>query len=121
MQLTEQRRDEIGTQIALLAADAIEDEKISEEQEEALATFVLDNFYTINTQESLIEFLEKLNAQWPYFTNILVLEKGLIKNSSHEEHLQELTEMIKHMQLDDALKKAKKMVSASAPAMKEEK
>lgn len=61
------------------------------------ATYILDHFELIKTQNDLIYFLENLSGYWLVFKNVMILEKLGSHQNKEEEMIQRLSKYIKNI------------------------
>ena len=62
-----------------------------------------------DTYTQLIEFLEELVIQWPFFEHILAVEKGEERNMAEHEVAEGVAMLAKEGKIDTALSLAKTM------------
>lgn len=59
------------------------------------ATYILDHFELIKTENDLIYFLENLSSYWQVFKNVMVLEKLGSHQNKEAEMIERLSKYIK--------------------------
>lgn len=88
-------------------AQALEGEKITEDELPTIATFVLNNTKSLTTEEQLLAFLDELAKKWPFFEPIEELEKGRAREAGEDKVVADVLKLAKSGQINEAVDLAK--------------
>lgn len=113
MKFDEKHKNKVGQQIALRLARAIGKKEISLIETPYVSRFILDRVDDIKTQEEMIGFLTELTQKWPFFEEVLALEKG---EEVKTEEAEEMAEIRKQLAKD---KTSQAVENANSAAKKE--
>ncbi len=91
----EQKKSKILKSVAQLLIDAYGGGKISYFEMKKAASYILDHFDEVQSNEGLFFFLENLSAYWQIFRNVLILEEQGKKSIKEKEVIQKLSQYIK--------------------------
>lgn len=100
-------KDKVGKELTLRLTAVMEKEQISEEESRIIADVILTELDKAQTQEQLFQFLSDLSQKWPFFSDVLTLEKGAAKIEEEGKETVKVEELIKENKLDEALEAAK--------------
>lgn len=106
MDFDEAKKDLIGGQLIRRLARALQDGELTEEQVSEASGYILDTIDTIQDHSQLIAFLTTLSQKWPIFSESLALEQGEEKEVKEEVKLEEVQNLLRQDNLDEALKVA---------------
>jgi hypothetical protein len=78
--------DSIGVKVTLRIGKSVQSGDIPEDELAEVCDYALVAFESMTTGEELLDFLKKLSARWPVFTDIFQTEeKNLLTVSSIEQ------------------------------------
>ncbi len=95
--IDEKKKSKIMNDVVSALINAYGSKAISYFEMRKAATYILDHFELIKTQNDLIYFLENLSAYWVVFKNVMVLEKLGSHQNKEEEMIEKLSKYIKNI------------------------
>ncbi|VVA43804.1 hypothetical protein CANDROIZ_280003 [Candidatus Roizmanbacteria bacterium] len=95
--IDEKKKSKILNDVVRALIDAYGSKSISYFEMKKAATYILDHFQLIKTQNDLIYFLENLNGYWLVFKNVMVMEKLGSHQNKEEEMIERLSKYIKNI------------------------
>lgn len=107
MDVSEEKLTNIQSAIVEKIAQALEEEKVAEDELPEIATFVLEKTNNITTEEQLLLFLDDLAQKWPFFEPIEELEKGREREKGEEQVVEDVLKLAKSGQINEAVDLAK--------------
>jgi len=93
--IDEKKKAKIMNDVVSALINAYGSKAISYFEMRKAATYILDHFDLIKTQNDLIYFLENLSGYWLIFKNVMVLEKLGSHQNKEEEMIERLSKYIK--------------------------
>lgn len=114
MDLTEEHKKEVQRKIVETVISSLEQDKITEAQFDEISAYILEKVEPVKTHHDLIVFLRELSAKWNIFSFILTLEDGEVKKIEQNQKADEIQQIVKTGNIDDALNKARQVVEDSA-------
>ncbi|MBL7150447.1 hypothetical protein ISS86_00775 [Candidatus Microgenomates bacterium] len=121
MKFDEDYKDKIGAQLTRRLGEALRDGKIVKEEVSIIAAYILDNIDNVSDRSQLFEFLSKLSQKWPFFSDILTVEKTKELEENKEGKVEEVTKLIKEKKVDEAINAAEVFVEKKTEEKKKEK
>lgn len=103
MQLSDEKRNKIGKILTLRIAQALDDGDLDPDEQPFLARAILENIDVIQTHEHLLIFLEELNRDWSFFSNIYESEKVHSVHTDTTDQVKKAEELIKSNKVDEAI------------------
>lgn len=104
--ISEEERNILGAKLTRELGKAMEEKIVSEEEASEIASLILSKIDTLSYEEDLLNFLQEISNKWSFFSNVLVLEKGEIKEEKEDQVASKVENLIKNNKLEDALKMA---------------
>lgn len=95
--IDEKKKSKILNDVVRALIDAYGSKSIGYLEMKKAATYVLDHFELIKTQNDLIYFLENLSGYWLVFKNVMVLEKLGSHQNKEAEMIERLSKYIKNI------------------------
>lgn len=95
--IDEKKKAKIMNDVVSALINAYGSKAISYFEMRKAATYILDHFDLIKTQNDLIYFLENLSGYWLIFKNVMVLEKLGSHQNKEEEMIEKLSKYIKNI------------------------
>jgi len=92
----EKKKAKIMNDVVSALINAYGSKAISYLEMRRAATYILDHFELIKTQNDLIYFLENLSGYWQVFKNVMVLEKLGSHENKEAEMIERLSKYIKN-------------------------
>jgi hypothetical protein len=92
-----------------------EKNEVSEDDLRQIATIVLDGIEGITTHEKMIELLEQLAQRWPMFLKLVTIEKGKMREDKKEGIVDDVMQLAKAGQIQQAISMAKTMTEGAQP------
>lgn len=99
-------KDKVGTRIASIIGEALQQLKITQEDAEQMGKYVLDNIDLAKTNSELLDFITNLSAKWSIFNSILTSDDQVPTNTPSPAQSQEKTDEIVHT-AEDLIKENK--------------
>jgi hypothetical protein len=103
MDLSEEHLLNIKRQIVEIIASGLEDNKITEDEFVTLSDFVIEKVANVKTHDDLLVFLRELTHRWTMFSFLLKIEDGMVKRIEDQKKAEQITELTKLGQYDEAL------------------
>lgn len=100
-------RDKVGKDLTFRLTAVMEKEQVSEEESRIIADVILTELDKVQTQEQMLQFLSELSQKWPFFADVLTLEKGAAQTEEEGKETVKVEELIKENKLDEALQTVK--------------
>jgi hypothetical protein len=113
-------KDKIGTRIATIIGESLQELKITEDEAEEMGKYILDNIDLAKTESELFDFAKKLSEKWSIFNQILtspdLTPSGQVQNplpqpASVQENTDQIVhkteDLLKENKLDEALQAVK--------------
>lgn len=95
--IDEKKKSKIMNDVVSSLINAYGSKAISYFEMRKAATYILDHFELIKTQNDLIYFLENLSGYWQVFKNVMVLEKLGSHQDKEAEMIEKLSKYIKNI------------------------
>lgn len=89
--LTPEEKKKIYEDLFDITFEELKSKKLSVEDGQILAEFVLDNMATLKNRGELLIFLEKLSKKWSFFNNYYLKNKGEKTLKEDKRKIEELT------------------------------
>jgi len=89
--LTPAEKKKIYDELFRITFEQLKSKKLSIEEGQELAEFVLDNMELVKKKQDLLIFLEKLGRKWPFFNNYYLKNKGKHVIQEDERKIEEIT------------------------------
>ncbi len=100
-------RDKVGKDLTLRLTGVMEKEQITQEESRVIADVILTELDKVQTQEQMLQFLSALSQKWPFFSDVLTLEKGVAQIEEEGRETVKVEELIKENKIDEALETIK--------------
>lgn len=102
---TEQRK-KLEHEILEIVVSSLEQNRLTTEEPQQIATFVLDRIDNLKNQEHVVSFLTELATKWPIFSSLLEMEKGQVERKQEEQAANQVAQLIKMGRTKQALQMA---------------
>lgn len=103
----EEKKKEVEKQIVDVCIGGLDNKSLTEDQMGDISFFVLERIDLVKTQEELVEFLEQLAGRWSIFAGMLSIVKGEEKVVQEKIEVENVENLIKSGNIDQALMAAK--------------
>lgn len=107
MLLSDDDREKILSNIAGIMTSKLTAKELTEEQARDISREVLLVIDDIATHEEAHEYLDGLSQKYPMFSDLAVLEGGVLNNAREKDAYQDATRLIKSGDIDQALNQLK--------------
>jgi len=92
--LTQEEKKKIYEDLFDISFDQLKTKKITVEEGQKVAGFILDNVESFNGLDDYFVFLEKLAKKWSFFNNFYLKNKGEKAAQKDKEKIEELTKKL---------------------------
>lgn len=89
--LTPEEKKKIYEDLFDITFEQLKSKKLSVEDGQILAGFMLDNMEILKNKGELLTFLEKLNNKWSFFNNYYLKNKGEKTLKEDKKKIEEIT------------------------------
>lgn len=107
MDALQNHKEEVQRKIVESIISGLENNLLTKEELPVTADFVLERMDKIASHEELINFVSELSSRWTVFANIAKLEQGEVKEQKEDKITQEVLQLAKSGQIDEAVDLAK--------------
>jgi hypothetical protein len=94
---SEDYKQQIYAEMAETAISALENAQITVEDSQKAATFILEKFKPIASQDQLISFLEELSNSWSIYRDLYVKIKGADTKAEDQTKINEIQENLDNL------------------------
>lgn len=105
--MTAQHKTEIERKILKEIINALENEKVTEDELPDIADFVITHIDTVQNHEQMIKFLDELSAKWTFFEGLEQIERGEVTEAKEDQVEQEVLTLAKSGRVSEAISLAK--------------
>ena len=107
MDAVQDKKNQIEERITQVILGEIEKETLTIDQSSEIVNYCLEKIKPVNTQEELLAFLSEISAKWPMFSQLVILEQGKAKEENKEEAVENIVDLVKSGNIDEAVNMAK--------------
>ena len=112
MELTSEYKEAIAKQLLSLMTKALQENTVTELDLQEMAEWFSLRTKTMTTRAEMTAFIAELAAKWPVLAPLVTLETAKAKEAEEVQVAQNVTELVRTGNLDDALQVAKSATRA---------